>query len=139
MTAFQVQRIDHVVLRVSDLDRSTTFYRGLWGCEVAKRREDLGLVHLRAGASMIDLVWVDGPLGRPGGTAAGTGGRNQGAGRARPTRRVPSCGPHAAPLPTGSPRYLAPHGGEATGREVIDFFVKENFFERVSGNHGHSH
>ncbi|MOA04997.1 hypothetical protein D3C78_1245750 [compost metagenome] len=46
------------------------------GCTVAKRREDLGMVHLRAGASMIDLVDVEGPLGRPGGPAASSERRN---------------------------------------------------------------
>ena len=73
---FDVQRLDHVVLRVRDLDRSEAFYRALLGCEVARRRDDLSLRHLRAGASMIDLVAVDGKLGRRGGAAAGTEGRN---------------------------------------------------------------
>lgn len=73
---FNVQRIDHVVLRVTDLDRSIAFYGALLGCDVVKRRDDLGLVHLRAGASMIDLVSVQGPLGRKGGPAPGAEGRN---------------------------------------------------------------
>jgi len=73
---FAVQRIDHVVLRVRELERSIAFYRALLGCEVVKRRDDLGLVHLRAGASMIDLVSIDGPLGSRGGAAAGEQGRN---------------------------------------------------------------
>jgi len=73
---FTVRRIDHVVLRVRDLERSVAFYRALLGCEVVKRRDDLGLVHLRAGASMIDLVGIDGVLGRRGGPAAGAQGRN---------------------------------------------------------------
>jgi catechol 2,3-dioxygenase-like lactoylglutathione lyase family enzyme len=73
---FAVQRIDHVVLRVRDLERSIAFYAALLGCAVVKRRDDLGLVHLRAGTSMIDLVGIDGPLGRRGGAAAGEQGRN---------------------------------------------------------------
>ena len=73
---FAVQRLDHVVLRVADLDRAEAFYRELLGCEVVRRRDDLGLRHLRAGASMIDLVSVDGKLGKRGGIAAGTEGRN---------------------------------------------------------------
>lgn len=73
---FTVQRLDHVVLRVRDLDRSEAFYRAVLGCEVARRRDDLGLRHLRAGASMIDLVAVDGPLGRRGGAPAGGTARN---------------------------------------------------------------
>lgn len=61
---FHVQRIDHVVFRVVDLARAEDFYRLVLGCEVAKRRDDLGLLHLRAGTSMIDLVAIDGPLGQ---------------------------------------------------------------------------
>lgn len=73
---FAVARLDHVVLRVRELERSIDFYERVLGCSVDRRRPELGLVHLRAGASMIDLVAVDGPLGRPGGPAAGDGGRN---------------------------------------------------------------
>jgi len=73
---FTVQRIDHVVLRVRDIETSIAFYRDLLGCSVVRRRDELGLVHLRAGVSMIDLVSVDGPSGRKGGAAAGEQGRN---------------------------------------------------------------
>ena len=76
MPAFSVLRIDHVVLRVKDAERSIAFYRGVLGCAVEKRRDDLGLVHLRAGTSLIDLVTHDGPLGRQGGALAGAEGRN---------------------------------------------------------------
>ncbi|HTK00804.1 MAG TPA: VOC family protein [Bordetella sp.] len=61
--------IDHVVLRVRDLDRMIAFYQGVLGCEVAHRQDALGLVHLRAGASLIDLVDVAGTLGVKGGDA----------------------------------------------------------------------
>lgn len=73
---FDIQRIDHLVLRVRDLARSLRFYGDVLGCEVVRQREHLGLVHLRAGASMIDLVSVDGTLGARGGAAAGEEGRN---------------------------------------------------------------
>ena len=73
---FAVQRLDHVVLRVADLDRSIRFYREVLGCAVVRRRDELGLVHLRAGASMIDFVSVDGALGRKGGAPAGAQARN---------------------------------------------------------------
>ncbi len=71
-----IRDIDHVVLRVTDLERMIAFYRDVLGCEVAWRRPELGLVHLRAGRAMIDLVPVDGPLGRAGGAAPGPEGRN---------------------------------------------------------------
>ncbi len=71
-----IREIDHVVLRVTDLERMIDFYGRVLGCAVELRRDDLGLVHLRAGRSQIDLVPVDGPLGRPGGAAPGAEGRN---------------------------------------------------------------
>lgn len=63
MLPFRIQQIDHVVLRVSDPERSLRFYQQVLGCELARRRDDLGLLHLRAGASLIDLVDIHGPLG----------------------------------------------------------------------------
>lgn len=76
MRPFDIQRIDHVVLRVSDTERSLRFYRDVLGCTVARERPDLGLVHLRTGASMIDLVDIAGRLGARGGEAAGATARN---------------------------------------------------------------
>ena len=76
MSKFSIQHIDHIVLRVTDLERSIRFYQTVLGCTLVKRREDLGMVHLRAGASMIDLVDVEGPLGRAGGAAASGERRN---------------------------------------------------------------
>ena len=73
---FQIRDIDHVVLRVIDLERMIAFYCEALGCTVHWRRPDLGLVHLRAGNVMIDLVPVDGQLGTKGGAAPGVAGRN---------------------------------------------------------------
>ena len=73
---FQIRDIDHVVLRVRDLERMIDFYCRVLGCTVEWRRPDIGLVHLRAGSSLIDLVPGDGELGRRGGPAAGKLGRN---------------------------------------------------------------
>jgi glyoxylase I family protein len=73
---FEVQRIDHVVLRVADLNRSIEFYRRLLGCTVLKENPERGLVHLKAGASVIDLVSIEGPIGKQGGAAPGEEGRN---------------------------------------------------------------
>jgi catechol-2,3-dioxygenase len=52
------------------------FYCEVLGCTVEKEREDLGLTQLRAGNSLIDLVAVDGAIGRKGGAAPGAEGRN---------------------------------------------------------------
>ena len=76
MPPFSVQRIDHLVFRVRDLPRSVAFYSAVLGCEVVRKRDDLGLIHLRVGASMVDLISIDGKLGRAGGVGAGVEGRN---------------------------------------------------------------
>ncbi|HZU53896.1 MAG TPA: VOC family protein [Holophagaceae bacterium] len=73
---FSTLGLDHVVFRVKDSARMEAFYRDALGCDVVRRREDLGLVHIRVGRSMVDLVSVDGPLGREGGSAPGREGRN---------------------------------------------------------------
>jgi len=65
--AIPITGLDHVVLRVTDLPRSIAFYEEVLGCRVERRVEALGLVQLRAGASLVDLVDVDSPLGRAGG------------------------------------------------------------------------
>ena len=75
---FRVRDIDHVVLRVVDLERMIGFYTRVLGCEMAWRRPDLGLVHLRAGSAMIDLVPVAGKLGALGGAPPAQEGRNGG-------------------------------------------------------------
>jgi glyoxylase I family protein len=72
----EIRQLDHVVLRVRDLARSLAFWVDALGCSEERRLEQLGLVQLRAGASLIDLVPVDGPLGRAGGAPPGKDGRN---------------------------------------------------------------
>ncbi|WP_460120014.1 VOC family protein [Pseudomonas sp. H3_G09] len=76
MHPFSIQHIDHIVLRVADLQRSIDFYGNVFGAEVVRHNQPLGLVHLRAGTSMIDLVDLAGELGRKGGGAAQTFKRN---------------------------------------------------------------
>jgi catechol 2,3-dioxygenase-like lactoylglutathione lyase family enzyme len=76
MTAIEIRAIDHVVLRVRDLARSLRFYCDVLGCETERRIEALGLTQLRAGASLIDLVEVDSPLGKMGGPPPGEDARN---------------------------------------------------------------
>ena len=68
--------IDHIVLRTERLDAMLAFYRDVIGCTVERVQEEIGLYQLRAGASLIDLVPVDGKLGRMGGAAPGRTARN---------------------------------------------------------------
>lgn len=71
-----IREIDHVVLRVVDQERMQRFYREVLGCVEVRRQDEIGLVQLRAGSSMLDLVTVDGKLGTMGGAAPGREGRN---------------------------------------------------------------
>jgi glyoxylase I family protein len=73
---FALRGLDHVVLRVRDTAKMERFYCEVIGCVVARRRPDLGLTHLSAGSTMIDLVDDAGPLGRKGGPPAGPDGHN---------------------------------------------------------------
>jgi glyoxylase I family protein len=52
----KVVGIDHVVIRCVDVKHMLEFYCEVLGCSLEKSREDLGLYHLRAGKSLIDLV-----------------------------------------------------------------------------------
>ncbi len=53
---FVIGRLDHVVLMVADMDRAIAFYRDVLGAHEERRVDDIGLVQLRAGDSLIDLV-----------------------------------------------------------------------------------
>ena len=72
----QIREIDHLVLRVVDLSAMLRFYCDGLGCRIERRQDEIGLIQLRAGRSMIDLVTIEGKLGRAGGAAPGREGRN---------------------------------------------------------------
>lgn len=72
----RLREIDHLVLRVIDLDRMLRFYCEVLGCTIERRQDAIGLVQLRAGRSLVDLVPVDGQLGAAGGAPPGKDGRN---------------------------------------------------------------
>lgn len=73
---FSIVHLDHVVLRVRDVQAMLRFYTEVLGCTVERVQDELGLHQLRAGASLIDLVTLDGKLGRAGGSGPGAEGRN---------------------------------------------------------------
>ena len=71
-----IREIDHLVLRAVDLDKMLHFYCEVLGCTIARRQDSIGLVQLRAGRSLVDLIPVDGQLGSAGGAPPGKEGRN---------------------------------------------------------------
>ena len=130
MTPFSIEDIDHVVVRVSDLERMIQFYCTVLGCSVQWRRPDLGLVHLRAGKAMIDLIPVDGRLGRMGGAAPGREVRNMAhvGLRLRPFDReqnVRHLESHGARVGEIRPRF----GAEGEGVSIYVYDPEDNLVE----------
>ena len=69
----RIKSIDHIVLRTAKLDAMIGFYCDVLGCTVERQLDPaIGLVQLRAGEALIDLVSLEGELGRAGGGPAGT-------------------------------------------------------------------
>ena len=73
---FQIRGIDHIVLRIKSREQSLAFYCDQLGCQLEREIEELGLIQLRAGNCLIDLVPIGGKLGSAGGKAPGAEGRN---------------------------------------------------------------
>lgn len=66
-TPFQFLRLDHVVLRARNAPALVAFYEEVLGCRI-ERKLDVGLIQLRAGDALIDVVPADSELGRKGGS-----------------------------------------------------------------------
>jgi catechol 2,3-dioxygenase-like lactoylglutathione lyase family enzyme len=60
---FELEGLDHVVLLVNDMDLARRFYCEVIGCSVDRQLPQYGMLQLRAGVSMIDLVDVSGEEG----------------------------------------------------------------------------
>jgi len=72
----QIAGFDHIVLRVRDKAAALAFYEDVLGLAVDRDRPELGLTHIRAGTQMIDLVTLDGLLGKMGGAGPEAEARN---------------------------------------------------------------
>jgi glyoxylase I family protein len=56
-----IAELDHVVIRCRDQERALDFYTRVLGLVEERRLDAIGLIQLRAGASMVDLVPADPP------------------------------------------------------------------------------
>jgi len=73
----QVLGLDHIVIRTSKLEQMLEFYSDFLACPIERKLEDsVGLIQLRAGTALIDLVPLDSELGKLGGGAPRQDGRN---------------------------------------------------------------
>jgi glyoxylase I family protein len=61
-TSLKIAEIDHVVFRCRDQKKMLDFYTRLLGLVEERRIEQIGLIQLRAGHSMIDLVPSEGAV-----------------------------------------------------------------------------
>src|SRR5262245_43527556 len=59
-----IREIDHVVLRTRDLPRLQAFYCDVLSCTLERKLPEFGLVQLRAGRSLIDLIDITLPRHR---------------------------------------------------------------------------
>jgi len=60
---FELEGLDHVVLLVGDMDAAKRFYCDVVGCRIDRELPEYGMMQLRAGASLIDLVDISGEEG----------------------------------------------------------------------------
>jgi catechol 2,3-dioxygenase-like lactoylglutathione lyase family enzyme len=64
----EIHGLDHVVLRTTHMAEMQHFYCTVLGCTIERELSpEFGLVQLRAGSALIDLVAIDSELGRVGG------------------------------------------------------------------------
>lgn len=68
--------IDHVVFRVRDVPAMLLFYEQVLGARLERTLEEIGLYQLRAGSALIDLVDINGMMGRESGGPPDRNGRN---------------------------------------------------------------
>jgi glyoxylase I family protein len=59
-----IRHIDHLVLRVRDIEGMRRFYCDVLGASHVAWRPEFGMSHLRIGSAMLDLLVVDEPPGR---------------------------------------------------------------------------
>ncbi len=74
--AINIKLIDHVVIRVKNLEQMVDFYCDVLGCRVEQGPGEMRLAQLRAGNSLIDILDVAGPLGGKAGRAPNPDARN---------------------------------------------------------------
>ncbi len=69
--------IDHIVLRTDRYQELIDFYCNVLGCTAEREpSKEFGLTQLRAGSALIDVVDVNGKLGKSGGSAPQETGNN---------------------------------------------------------------
>lgn len=73
---FSMLGLDHVVLRIRDLEKMKAFYMDVLGCTFVDHDTSNDLFQVRAGSALIDLVPITGKMGSAGGPPPGLDGHN---------------------------------------------------------------
>lgn len=73
---FAIKTLDHVVIRCRDIEAMVRFYHDAIGCPLERAQQEIGLWQLRAGTALIDLVDVNGEIGKAGGAPPGGDAHN---------------------------------------------------------------
>ena len=133
----EVKAIDHIVLRTSNLGAMLNFYCDVLNCSVERELKELGLVQLRAGSALIDIVPVDSELGRAGGKAPSQDGRNLDhfclkIGLVTKAELVAYLSNNSVAVPEFSERYGAEGFGDSIYINDPEGNVVELKFEKVS-------
>jgi glyoxylase I family protein len=118
---FRVERIDHVVLRVRDLEGMVRFYEQALGFKIERTIERLHLVQMRAGASMLDLIRKE----RPAQGAEGDGNMDHLCFRVEPFDPA-AIGARLSPFGIAVGETVERYGAEGTGPSV--------YFDDPEGN-----
>lgn len=58
---FVLEGIDHILLLVKGMKQAARFYTGVLGCKVEGQLPEYGMLQLRAGSALIDLVDISAP------------------------------------------------------------------------------
>ena len=74
MNPIHITQLDHIVMRVANIEKSICFYRDILGCP--EKRISNGLYQYQAGASMIDLVPITSDTSRRSGSESTEACRN---------------------------------------------------------------
>ena len=72
----RLRNLDHVVLRTAHLPKLVAFYCDILGATVEREAPSIGMVQLRTGSSLLDVLDAAGSLGKLGGAAPGAEGHN---------------------------------------------------------------
>jgi len=117
------------------------FYCDVLGCTIERREDSIGLIQLRAGRSLVDLVPVEGKLGKPGipgyaATKHAVNGLVKAAAREVGTTGITINSLLPGLIETDIVRETGPTSAQMMGLEsydaMLDLFAQESAIKRLN-------